>query len=186
MFCVILSQFPRGRKTSKTQCLHRLCVEIGPPTPETHLKLRRCYADLIVCSGRSFLVKLVHNFKKKCDGFLKKIVKSMPAIVVCTVSRGHETSKTQCLHWLCVESDPPTPKTLLKMRGCYADLIVFSGRIFLVKWMQYFENKMAFCKKILNPCQPSWLGIENPQNVKNSMFAQTLCWNWPTHAQHTS
>ncbi len=74
----------------------------------------------------------------------EKIVKPMPAIVVCSVLRIQETSKTQCLHKLCVEIDPPTPETPLKMRQCYSDLIVCSGRRFFIKLVQYFEKYDGF------------------------------------------
>ena len=91
--------------------------------------------------------------------FLKKIVKSVPAIVICSGLRGHGTSKTQCLHGLCVEIDPPTPKTLLKMRRCYADSIVSPGRRFFTKTMHVFEKYDVFFEKSLNPCQPSWFAV---------------------------
>ena len=83
----------------------------------------------------------------------------MPAIVICSGLRGHETSKTQCLHELCVEIDSPTPKTLLKMRRCYTDSIFSSGRRFFTISMHFFEKYDVFLKKSLNPCQPSWFAL---------------------------
>ncbi len=99
------------------------------------------------------------SFLKNMMFFFWKIVKSMPAIVICSGLRGHETSKTQCLHRLCVELDPPTPKTLLKMRRCYADLIVCSGRSFFAKSIQVFDKYDVFFEESLNPCQPSWFAV---------------------------
>ncbi len=63
----------------------------------------------------------------------------MPAIVICSGLRGHEKSKTQCLHRLCVEIDPPMPKALLKLRSCYADLIVCSGHRFFIKMVHFLK-----------------------------------------------
>ena len=54
----------RGHKTWKTQCLHRLCVEIGPSMPKTHFKMRRCCADLMFSSGGTFFDKSINNFTK--------------------------------------------------------------------------------------------------------------------------
>ena len=51
MPAIVISTASRGHKTWQTQCLHRLCVEIGPPMPKTYFKMRRCYADLIFGSG---------------------------------------------------------------------------------------------------------------------------------------
>ena len=96
---IVVCTVSRGHKTSKSQCLHSLCVDMGPSMPKTHIKMRRCYADLIVCAASTFSTKFA---------------KSLPAIVICTVSRGHKTSKSQWLNRLCVEMVPPMPKNILK------------------------------------------------------------------------
>ena len=80
----------------------------------------------------------------------------MPTIVVCTVSRSHKMSKTQCVHKLCVEIGPPTPKTFLEMRRSYADLIVCLGRRFSIKSMQYVA---PMCR----PRPRTWIGAGPPR-----------------------
>ena len=64
MPAIVLCIASRGHKTWKTQCLHRLRVEIGPPMPQTHFKMRRCCADLMFCSGGTFFDKSINNFTK--------------------------------------------------------------------------------------------------------------------------
>ena len=67
MPAIMLCIASRGHKTWKTQCLHRLRVEIGPPMPQTHFKMRRCCADLMFCSGGTFFYKSMNNFTKSDD-----------------------------------------------------------------------------------------------------------------------
>ena len=45
MPAIVIPTASRGHKTWKTQCVHRLCVEIGRPMPKTYFKMRRCCAD---------------------------------------------------------------------------------------------------------------------------------------------
>ncbi len=45
------------------------------------------------------------------------------------------------------------------MRRCDANLIVCSGRIFLVKLMLYFDKYDALGEQSPNPCQPSWFAL---------------------------
>ena len=47
---IVISTAPRSHNMWKTQRLHRLCVEIGPPMPKTYFKKRRCCADLFFAS----------------------------------------------------------------------------------------------------------------------------------------
>ncbi len=144
MPAIVICNVSRGHKTSKTQCLHILGVEIGPPMPKTHMKMRRCYVDLMFCAGGTFFVKSIETFYK-IWWFFVKVVKSMPAIVIATASRGHKTWKTSCLHRLCVEIGPPMPKTYFKMRRCYSDLMFCSGGTFFLKSM---ENFIKFIKSM--------------------------------------
>ena len=44
---IVICIVSRGHKTSTTQCLHRLCVEIDHRCPKPISKIGRCYADLI-------------------------------------------------------------------------------------------------------------------------------------------
>ena len=61
------------------------------------------------------------------------------------------------------------------------------GHICFVKLCNIFENLIDFrtVLKIDVLCDTVSVFVR-PQDVKNSMFAWTLCWNWPTHAQNTS
>jgi hypothetical protein len=56
--------------------------------------------------------------------FLIKIHKSMPAIVICIVSRGHKPWQNQCLYKLCVEIVNRCPKPISQIGRCCSDLIV--------------------------------------------------------------
>ena len=122
MPAIVICNVSRGRKSSTTQCLHILCVEIDPPMPKMHMKMRRCYVDLICCSGGNFF----HKIDWQCLWnlmFFINFYKSMPTIVISTASRRHRTWKTECMHRVCVEIGPPMTKTYFKMRRCDADLI---------------------------------------------------------------
>ena len=67
MPAIVICNVSRGHKTSTIQCLHILCVEIGPPMPKPHMNMRRCYADLIFCSGGTFFVKSIEHFMNSAD-----------------------------------------------------------------------------------------------------------------------
>ena len=143
MSAIVICIPPRGHKTWQTQCLHRLCVEIGPPMPQTHFKMRRCWADPMFCSGGTFFDKSIKYFTKS-DVFFIKIAKSMLAIVICIASRGHETWKTQYLHRLCVEIGPSMPKTYFQMRRCCTDLKFRSGWTYFIKSLEHFMKSDGF------------------------------------------
>ena len=64
MPAIVIYIASRGHKTWQTQCVHRLCVEIGPSLPQTHFQMRRCCADLMFCSGGVFFDKSIKYFTK--------------------------------------------------------------------------------------------------------------------------
>ncbi len=130
--------------------------------------------------GSDFLLR-THLFLKidwtfyKILWFFIKCNTSMPAIVICNVSRGHKTSTTQCLHILCVEIDPSMPTTHMKMRSCYADLSVLLRRHLFGKidWTFY---KIWWC--FINIAKSMYRDFQcfaKPQNVNNPMLAQIVC-----------
>ncbi len=67
MPAIVICIVSRGHKTS-TQCVHRLCARIGPPTPRSYFKIGRCFADQFFCSGGTFFAKSMNVFRKS-DGF---------------------------------------------------------------------------------------------------------------------
>ncbi len=67
---IVICTVSQGHKTSTIKCLHRLCVEIGPPMPKTYFKMRRCDADLMFYSGGTFFLNAIEQFRKS-DGFHK-------------------------------------------------------------------------------------------------------------------
>ena len=67
MPAIVICTVSQGHKTSTIKCLHRLCVEIGPPMPKTYFKMWRCYADLNFCSGGTFFLKSIEHFIKSDD-----------------------------------------------------------------------------------------------------------------------
>ncbi len=139
MPAIVIVTASRGHKTWKTQCLHRLCVEIGPPMPQTYFKVRHCRPDLMFCAGRHLFQKSSNKFTES-DGFSWTFVKSIPTNVISFAPRSHKTWKTQRLHRLCVEIGPHMPKTYFKMRRCCPDLFLMFRVHFLMKPMENFRN----------------------------------------------
>ena len=141
-----LSWFALSRKATKHQQLN-VCTDFVCWNWPTHAQ--NLFQNEALLCGSEFLLRR-HFFLKIDWRFYKiwwcftKFSKSMPAIVICNAPRGHKTSKTQCLHRLCVGIDPPTPKTLLQMRRCYSDLIVCSGQRFFAKSLQFVEQYGVF------------------------------------------
>ena len=111
-----------------------------------------CGSDVLL---RRHVFRQIDQIFYKIWCFFIKFVKSMPAIVICIASRGHETWKTQYLHRLCVEIGPSMPKTYFQMRCCCADLNFRSGGTFVVKSINHFAETDEFSNTPLNPSQLS-------------------------------
>ena len=145
MFCVILSQFSWGRKTSKTQCLHGLCVEIDPPTPKTLLKMRRCYADSIFSSGRRFFTKSMHFFEKYDVVFEKSLNPCQPSwfAVVCEATKRQKLNV--CMDFV-LKLSHPRPKHFLKRSAAMRIRCFHQGADFSQNRCNVLKNVMLFLK----------------------------------------
>ena len=121
-------------------------------------------------------------------GFPRASGAAVPAMVIYTFAWGRKTAKTSCLYIFCVELDPTMPKHTYQNEALLCGLnIMFRGTFVLYNLCNIFENLIDFrtVLKIDVLCDTVSVFVR-PQDVKNSMFAWTLCWNWPTHAQNTS
>ena len=100
-----------------------------------------CGSDVLF---RRHLFRKIYQIYYRIWWCFIKFAKSMPAIVICIASRGHETWTTQYLHRLCVEISPSMPKTYFQMRRCCADLKFRSGCTFFIKSLEHFMKSDGF------------------------------------------
>ncbi len=76
--------------------------------------------------------------------FFMKFIKSMPAIVICIVSRGHKTSKTHRWHALCIENWPTHAQNTPENEALLGGSDVLLRRHLFAKSIENFINSDIF------------------------------------------
>ena len=119
-----LSWFPLPREATTceklngcTDCVLKLAHPCPKPISKRGAVVRICFLF------RRHLFRKTDGEFLKIWWFLIKIHKSMPAIVICIVSRGHKPWQNQCLRRLCIEIDHRCPKPTSQIGRCCSDLI---------------------------------------------------------------